>query len=96
MLQLLLPLFINMAWAEEQSWFGLEPDDLDILKEYQEKELITLSKKGIWKTKDKKHIRIKEMSTQHIIFSINKIKRENWRVYYLPILQEELNKRKGL
>ena len=44
-------------------------------------------------SRNKKIIPISEMSTIHIINSINKIKREDWRPYYLQPLQKELTKR---
>ena len=36
---------------------------------------------------------ISELSTQHIVNIINKIKRDKWRVDYLGIMERELRKR---
>jgi hypothetical protein len=78
-----------MSWVEEQTWFGLEdsiPFEDTISKDY-------LLKNNLWECKNKKIIPISEMSTMHLINTINKIKREDWRVYYLQPLQKELTKR---
>ena len=77
-----------MAWAEEQSWFGLE--DLVIAEQEKQRELIS---KGLWETFDGKILHIKNMTTHHIRMCINKIIRENWRKDYLPILSNELKRR---
>ena len=76
-----------MSWVEEQSWFGLEPEDLTYDNEY-------CVNSRVWRMKNGKHIRISDMPTEHIQNCINKIVRENWRTEYYPILKEELNKRK--
>ena len=76
-----------MSWVEEQSWFGLEPEDLTYNNEY-------CVNSGVWVMKNGKAIPISDMSTEHIYNCINKIMRENWRTGYYPILKEELNKRK--
>lgn len=36
---------------------------------------------------------IKDMSTQHIVNCIKKIKRENWRKVYLPLFEFEIAQR---
>lgn len=37
---------------------------------------------------------IKDMTTQHIVNCIKKIKRENWRKVYLPLFEFEVEERK--
>lgn len=76
-----------MSWVEEQSWFGLEPEDLTYDNEY-------CVNSRVWRMRNGKTISISDMSTEHIQNCINKIVRENWRTEYYPILKEELNKRK--
>lgn len=49
--------------------------------------------KIIWVTKDQRHIEIKDMSTSHIINSIAKCKRDNWRLDAIPYLEAELQSR---
>ena len=81
-----------MSWVEEQSWFGLEDSFLfESLEDAAYRDY--LLKNNLWESRNKKIIPISEMSTIHIINSINKIKRENWRPYYLQPLQKELTKR---
>lgn len=47
-----------------------------------------------WSTGKGIEIPVKEMSTTHIINSINKIKHSNgWRIEWLPILEKELERR---
>lgn len=78
----------NMSWVEEQSWFGLEPEDLTYDNDY-------CINNRIWRMKNGKYIRISDMSYEHIENCINKIVREGWRVEYLPILKSELFNRKN-
>lgn len=81
-----------MAWAEEQSWFGLEPEDIkDIQVHYENSLKSLLVNHNIWTTKDNRHINIKDMSIEHLKNSINKCKREDWRMWAIPILEKELN-----
>ena len=81
-----------MSWVEEQTWFGLEDSFLfESLEDATYRDY--LLKNNLWECRNKKIIPISEMSTIHIINSINKIKRENWRPYYLQPLQKELTKR---
>ena len=77
-----------MSWVEEQSWFGLEPEDLTCDNDY-------CINNRVWRMKNGKHIRISDMSYEHIENCINKIVREDWRVEYLPILKNELYNRKN-
>ena len=79
-----------MAWAEEQSWFGLEELVLQQLEEYE----YNLRHK-IWVTQDHKEIPIKKMETSHIKNCIKKIERSNfkWRPHYYKLLKQELTRR---
>lgn len=77
-----------MAWAEEQSWFGLE--NLVIAEREEYKKLLS---KRLWKTFDGKVIKIKNMSLHHLRACRNKIIRDNWRKDYLPIIEKELKRR---
>ena len=86
-----------MSWVEEQSWFGLEPDDVEmIVNAAQEKIKKLFLTKKLWTNKLGCHIHLKDMKTSHIKNCINKCKRENWRIYALPILEKELIERKKL
>jgi len=52
-------------------------------------------KEGKWRTADGVWVSIHEMGTDHILRSCAKIMRDTtWRVYYLPVLVEELDRRK--
>lgn len=83
-----------MSWIEEQTWFGLEPDDLDSLMRFYEEECRDLLlAHGVWVTKDRKRVKLEEMETSHIENCINKCKRDNWRLWALPKLSQEFNKR---
>lgn len=77
-----------MAWAEEQSWFGLEDS---VLEAEQEQEY--LLENQLWKTKDGRILPISSMSTQHILNSLRKIRRDNWRKPYGYLFNEELKRR---
>lgn len=81
-----------MSWVEEQSWFGLEDIALEAI-EYdalvREKFLST----GMWSTQYDGDIHLSQMTTIHIINCIKKCKREQWRLWALPILENELSKR---
>ena len=81
-----------MAWAEDQSWFGLE--DL-VIESMQKQEEIkdNFLKKGIWTTKSGTIIHISQMNINHLQNCINKCKRESWRTYALPKLEKELKLR---
>lgn len=79
-----------MSWAEEQSWFGLEPEDLEYLEnEHQNNIRQLFLTKGIWTTKTNNHIHITEMKTSHLRNCLNKCERENWRIWALPKLRKE-------
>lgn len=54
------------------------------------------SSEHIWTSGNGRKIAVSDMATSHIINSIKKIKRENWKVDWLPILTEELNRRNML
>ena len=81
-----------MSWVEEQSWFGLEDLVIDSIEQQQEIQDNFLYK-HIWTTYDGRAIYIKNMKTSHLVNCINKIKRDNWRLYALPILEMELKLR---
>lgn len=51
------------------------------------------NKDVLWRTSDGREIEISKMDTSHIKNCINKIKKSNWRVEYLPFLKEELDRR---
>ena len=53
-------------------------------------------KKIIWVTKDNRRIDIRDMTTQHIINSIAKCKRDKWRLSAIPYLEAELASRNNL
>lgn len=80
-----------MAWAEEQSWFGLE----DLVLEQLEEDEYNLKNK-IWVTQDHKKIPIKKMETSHIKNCIKKIEgsKFKWRPEYYELLKQELTRRK--
>jgi hypothetical protein len=51
-------------------------------------------KRGEWRTADGQCVPIQEMGVDHILRSCAKIMRDTtWRVYYLPALVEELDRR---
>lgn len=77
-----------MAWAEEQSWFGLEDSVIEAEEEQQ-----NLLENQLWKTKDGRILPVSSMSTQHIRNSLRKISRDNWRTAYAVLLKTELQKR---
>lgn len=77
-----------MAWAEEQSWFGLEDSVIEAEQEQEH-----LLENQLWKTKDGRILPISLMSTQHIRNSLKKISRDNWRTAYAVLLKVELQKR---
>lgn len=77
-----------MAWAEEQSWFGLEDSVLEAEQEQEH-----LLENQLWKTKDGRILPVSSMSTQHILNSLKKISRDNWRTAYAVLLKAELQKR---
>ena len=81
-----------MAWAEEQSWFGLEDLVIDDIQE-QERIKNNFLKKDIWITKSGTYVHISQMDTNHLKNCINKCKRDNWRIYALPKLEKELKLR---
>lgn len=56
-----------------------------------EEDLLLHSRK--WKNGKNEIIPISELSTQHIINIINKIKKDKWREDYLDIMEKELKKR---
>ena len=87
-----------MAWAEEQSWFGLEDIALKNGElEFEKKS--DIQKHGYsWRTKTGECIYIKDMKTSHIINAINMIKRsikanKPWRTSFLKPLLIEYKKR---
>lgn len=83
-----------MSWMEEQTWFGLEPDDLDSLMQfYEEKCRDLLLAHDVWVTKDRMQVKLAEMDTSHILNCISKCKRDNRRLWALPKLSQELKKR---
>lgn len=81
-----------MSWIEEQPYFGLEETILDDI-ETQQYISNRFLRQRIWTTKDGREIPLSKMTTMHIRYSINKCKRENWRVWALPILEKELTRR---
>ena len=50
-------------------------------------------KKNLWSTQYEGLMLLQEMETRHINNCINKCLRENWRMWALPKLQEELKRR---
>lgn len=82
-----------MAFAEEQSWFGLEDTILDHIEEHNDIKYQFIQK-GIWTTQFNEDIHLSQMKTSHIQNCINKCKRERWRTWALPILEQELKRRK--
>jgi len=49
--------------------------------------------KTYWLTKDDKIIRIPNMDTSHIVNSLSKCLRDNWRIAYIPTFLKELENR---
>ena len=72
-----------MSWREENAWE----------QAYNEWENNLLLQNEQWKNGKDEIVPISELSTQHIINIINKIKRDKWRVEYLDIMERELIKR---
>ena len=72
-----------MSWREE---YACE-------QAYNEWEDDLLLQRGQWKKGKNEIVPISELSTQHIINIINKIKRDKWRVDYLDIMEKELRER---
>ena len=62
--------------------------------EYYKMENAKNISKEIWYTQDGRAFQIDEMDTQHIIFSLNKCIKENWRVRFIPLFKEELKNRR--
>ena len=46
-----------------------------------------------WLTNINTAIRLEDMSNGHLISSLKKCERENWRTRFIPLLQEELASR---
>ena len=81
-----------MSWVEEQSWFGLENLVFDAkISEIDAEEKLELQ--GVWSTKDGREMKLSQMTETHIRNCIKKCERENWRLWALPFLQQELKKR---
>lgn len=81
-----------MSWVEEQSWFGLENLVFDAkISEIDAEEKLELQ--GVWSTKDGREMKLAQMTETHIRNCIKKCERENWRLWALPILENELSKR---
>ena len=72
-----------MSWREENAWE----------QAYNEWEDNLLLQSRQWKNGKGEIVPISELSTQHIVNIINKIKRDKWRVDYLGIMERELMKR---
>ena len=92
-----------MSWAEQQSWFGLEDQALEVLYDSDyDLNFTHLSVEFIsipaWRMKDGKLIAIRDMETSHIKNCIKMIYRSNgtWRHQYLRYFEAELRKRKYL
>ena len=81
-----------MSWVEEQSWFGLEDLVIDSIEQQEIQDNFLY--KHIWTTYDGRAIYIKNMKTSHLINCINKIKRDNWRLYALPIFERGIKIKK--
>ena len=77
-----------MAWAEEQSWFGLEDSVIEAEQEQEH-----LLENQLWKTKDGRILSVSSMSTQHIRNYLKKISRDKLRTAYAVLLKAELQKR---
>lgn len=50
-------------------------------------------KHRLWITKSNARVPISSMSTDHILASLAKCQRDNWRTAFIPILLEELEAR---
>ncbi len=61
-----------------------------------DKELKLLLKAKIWRTSNDEMIRIKDLSTLHLLNIKHKIIRDEWREPYLPLIKNELKSRKSL
>lgn len=77
-----------MSWIEEQDGFGVY-DEENVFQEIN-----GIEHYEFWQTSNGNIIRITDMSDNHLINCINKIKRmRNWRSDYFPILKLEAYKR---
>ena len=47
-----------------------------------------------WPTSDGRVVSISSMNEGHLINAIAKVKRDSWRLEFLPLLEAELNKRR--
>ena len=47
----------------------------------------------LWLTRDARTLVIADMSTDHILASLAKCQRDNWRIAFIPIFLEELANR---
>lgn len=89
-----------MSWIEEQDWFGLEDMAEQAFQEEKNGSDFDIDSM-IWVTKDGNYTKISDMSTPHILNSINRIQKSvlrgnPWRVEYLPVLKKEIQYRKYL
>ena len=55
--------------------------------------IVSLVNNEKWPSADGKIHHISDMTISHIVNTIAKIKREKWRLVYLPIFQKELARR---
>lgn len=84
-----------MSWIEEQTWFGLELEDIEMIEnDFEEVVKILFLTKYLWTTKNHYQIHLSDMKINHIQNCLNKCKRENWRLWAISLLEQELNKRK--
>lgn len=55
-----------------------------------------LIRQNCWPSKDGTIYKLRDMSLEHINNAILKIKREDWRLEYLPLFRAELIRRKAI
>ena len=72
-------------WGSDSS----EEDTRQYEQMVDQQDLIELRDKGIWRTKKREEIKIKDMATKHIKNSLRMIQQNNWRIMYeIPLLLE--------
>lgn len=80
------------CWEEENCYF--DPEDLYIEMNKQYEQYIDNVREGIWINASGEKLYISQIDDVYLQNIYNKIIRDNWRMDYLPIIEQELDKRK--